>query len=267
MDPYSPCVCGSGKKFKWCCQPIHEEIDLAFQQDEEGQREAALRLMQGVTEQHPGNPQAWGRYAELLFRNDKIEEAEAALEKAFQINPDYPFGFLLRGHFRLYEGELPGALMLFRKAGDLFDPEARGILAQVFFNIFDCEMRLNHPIAARFAAEKASHLAPANQELRDGLRTVFGPDNPNMPAAAKKEYRYLSPPDAAGSELRAAWDRALGQATGKLREAVAAFEELVRADENDAAAWYNLALSHAWDGNHHAAVDALDRYVALEQDE
>jgi len=29
LDQYDPCPCGSGKKFKWCCLPIHVEIDRA----------------------------------------------------------------------------------------------------------------------------------------------------------------------------------------------------------------------------------------------
>src|SRR5438876_6073637 len=48
FDLYAPCPCGSGKKFKWCCQPIHVEIDRAFQQDAQGQHEAALRIMDEV---------------------------------------------------------------------------------------------------------------------------------------------------------------------------------------------------------------------------
>jgi len=58
LDAYSPCPCGSGKKFKWCCQPIHVEIDKAFHQESEGQFEAALRTMEQVTTDHPGNPEA-----------------------------------------------------------------------------------------------------------------------------------------------------------------------------------------------------------------
>lgn len=121
IDLYSSCPCGSGKKFKWCCQPIHEQIDKAFQQDEDGQREAALRMMRELTEQHSSNPEAWGRLAELLFRQDKVEEAESTLEKAFELNRDYAFGHLLKGHFRLFEGEVPGALMLFRRATELYE--------------------------------------------------------------------------------------------------------------------------------------------------
>ena len=36
FDPYDPCPCGSGKKFKWCCQPVYVQIDKAFQQDADG---------------------------------------------------------------------------------------------------------------------------------------------------------------------------------------------------------------------------------------
>ena len=64
-----------------------------------------------------------------------------------------------------------------------------------------------------------------------------------------------------------AWDRALARTHGKLADAVAAFQTLVKEDENDAAAWYNLALSQAWNGDNAAAVDALERYVQLEPDE
>src|ERR1700675_2948603 len=97
FDPYDPCPCGSGKKFKWCCQPIHVQIDKAFRQDADGQHESALRIMEEVVREHAGNPEAWGRQAQLLYQNDKVEEAEAALEKAFAVNPHYPFGLLLRG--------------------------------------------------------------------------------------------------------------------------------------------------------------------------
>src|SRR5205807_6777184 len=116
LDPYSSCPCGSGKKFKWCCQPIHAEIEKAFEQHNDGQHEAAVRTMDQVVRDHSDNPEAWGRQAQLLAINGKIEEAEQALQKAFELNPNYAFGFMLRGTFRQQEGEQIGALMLFRKA-------------------------------------------------------------------------------------------------------------------------------------------------------
>ena len=78
IDTYASCPCGSGKKFKWCCQPIHVQIDKAFQQDQEGQHDAALRMMDDVVKEHPGNPEAWGRKALLLYNNERVDEAESA---------------------------------------------------------------------------------------------------------------------------------------------------------------------------------------------
>src|SRR5437868_3561501 len=100
LESYAPCPCGSGKKFKWCCEPIYRDIDRAFAQEAEGQHDTAARLMAEVVAKHPTNPEAWGRQAQLLLAHEKTNEAEQALEKAFAINPNYPFGLLLRARLR-----------------------------------------------------------------------------------------------------------------------------------------------------------------------
>ncbi len=270
LDSYSSCPCGSGKKFKWCCQPIQAQIFRAIEQDEQGQHEAALRLMDQVVAEHPNNPQAWGRKAELLYKNDRVEEAENALQKAFACNPNYPFGYLLRGEFRLHEGEVPGALLLYRKAADLYDLDAREVLAQVYARIADCESKLNHPVAARAAMQQLGRLLPGDVELRQNMEQLFGKESP-LPEAARREYAFQGPAalgPQCGGNRRAAWDRALGSVAGaRLSEAAHAFEQLTGEDAEDAAAWYNLGLARAWLGDNAGAVEALDRYVALEADE
>jgi tetratricopeptide (TPR) repeat protein len=173
VEAYSPCPCGSGKKFKWCCQPIHVELDKAFRQDAAGQHDAALRTIEDVVREHPTNPEAWGRKAQLLYQNDRVEEAEAALQKAIDISPTYPYGHFLRGVFRLQEGEIPGALLLLRKAAELYDPEARDTLAQVYSLIAECELKLNRPVAARAALKIAMHCRPS-EEMRQGFEDLFG---------------------------------------------------------------------------------------------
>ena len=74
LDAYSPCPCGSGKKFKWCCQPIHIQMDKAFRQEADGQHEMALRLMDEIMAEHPSNPEVCGRKAELLYQNGRFDE-------------------------------------------------------------------------------------------------------------------------------------------------------------------------------------------------
>ena len=53
---------------------------------------------------------------------------------------------MLRGYFRLNEGEVIGALLLFRKAADAYSPEATTQLANVYEMIARQETLLNHPI-------------------------------------------------------------------------------------------------------------------------
>ncbi len=260
LDPYAPCPCGSGKKFKWCCQPIHVEIDKAFHQDAEGQHESALRAMDRVVVEHPANPEAWGRKAQLLYQNDRVEEAENALQKSFEINPNYPFGHYLRAMFRYYEGEIPGALLLFRKAAELYDPQARDVLAQVYSMVGDCEFKLNNPVAARAAFRIALHLKPSDEELSKAFEQLFGAQS-HFPAAARREYAFMS-------RATRAWESALASATtGRLSDTARAFEQFTAENSEDAAAWFNLGLARAWLGDNRRALEALDRYVALEADE
>ncbi|MGE3806505.1 MAG: tetratricopeptide repeat protein, partial [Gemmataceae bacterium] len=218
LDAYSPCPCGSGKKFKWCCQPIHAQIEKAFRQENEGQHEVALRLLDEVIAEHPTNPEPLGRKAQVLFQNDRVEDAEQVLEKAFAINPNYAFGHLLRGMFRQQEGELEGALSLFRKAADLYDPEARDILGQVYTWIAECEFRLNRPVASHAAVKLAIHCDPANTDLRKATEEMYG-EGSVLPASARKDYQFQSPAASLDPQRRAGWDRILQGELAKLTDA------------------------------------------------
>src|SRR5262245_17314882 len=109
VDQYALCPCGSGKKFKWCCQPFYKEIEKAFAHHHNGQHEAALKLMDQLTKDHAGNPEVWGKRAELLWELEQQQAAEESLDKALEVSPTYAFAHLLRGMMRHEEGEVPGA--------------------------------------------------------------------------------------------------------------------------------------------------------------
>jgi tetratricopeptide (TPR) repeat protein len=265
-DIYAPCPCGSGKKFKWCCQPIHTQIEKAFRQESEGQHEAALRTMDEVIAANPSNPEPLGRKAQLLYDLERVDEAEQTLQKALEINPKYPFGHLLRGLFRRHEGEVEGALLLFRKAAELYDPEALNMIAHVYELIAECELKMNRPVAARAAMQIGLRSQP-DQEQANAFETIFGP-NSRYPLAARREYTFQSPESGAPPGRRDAWNRALSLTkTPRLTDALHAFENLTDEDAEDRAAWYNRGLAQAWLGDNKAALEALDNYIARELDE
>jgi tetratricopeptide (TPR) repeat protein len=267
-DPYAPCPCGSGKKSKWCCQPIHEQLTKIFAMDEQGQHEAALRAMDAVVAEHSTNAEAWGRKALLLLQNQMPAEAEKALAKAFELFPTYPYGNFLKAQLCLHAGNIVEAVHCLNQSAEHYDPSATDYLAQIYVQIFECQMKLNHPIAARAAIEMAAKFNPADEQLRQGINTIFGKGNPNLPACAGQMYAFKTLSASAPVERRAAWDQALQTSrTGRLSDAVRAFEKLTHSEQAEPEAWFNLALCQAWSGNNPAAVAALDRYVTAETDE
>src|SRR5207302_7224064 len=130
-----------------------------------------------------------------------------------------------------------------------------------------CELKLNRPVAARAALEMAAKQEPNSPDYRNGMEQVFGPES-KLPTVARKEYSFQKLPADAPAERKAAWQSALqAAATGKLGDAVKAFEQLTAQNGDDAAAWYNLGLSRAWLGDNGSAVAALDRSVQLDANE
>jgi tetratricopeptide (TPR) repeat protein len=222
--------------------------------------------MDELVKQHGGNPEAWGKRAELLYHHGKIDEAEQSLEKAFAINPNYPYGLLLRGIVRFQEGEIRGALVLGRKAADAYDPEAHDYLARVYSLIFECEMSLNRPVAGRAALRSVVRYAPADDELRQRFDAIFGPES-SLPACARQEYKIQAPAPSVSGSRRAAWDAAFSSATPRYSDLARAFEQLVKDDASDAPAWFNLGITKAWLGDNSVALAALDRYLELENDD
>src|SRR5262249_5296390 len=155
---------------------------------------------------------------------------------------------------------------LFRKAAELYDPEALAMVAHVYELIGESELKMNRPVAARAALQIALRCKP-DQEQANAFETIFG-DQSRYPLAARREYTFQSPPPREPGNRRQAWDRALHLAgTPRLREVLHAFDQLTTEDPEDAAAWYNRALVQAWLGDNKAALESLDQYVAREPDE
>src|SRR4051794_40414114 len=200
LDPYVSCPCGSGKKFKWCCAPYYPEVEKASALEQQSQHEAALATMKELTKKHADKPAVWGYYAQFLYnagmqereeagRTKLVEQAEEAISQALKLNPNFGMAYFLRAQFRENEGELIGALLLYRKAAEGYDPEAHDALTNVYVKIYQHETMLNRPLAARAALERVAHYQPADPELRAQLEGEFGEESP-LPEAARKKYAF-----------------------------------------------------------------------------
>lgn len=267
LDPYVSCPCGSGKKFKWCCAAYYPQVEKALALEQQAQHEAALATMHELTTKYGDKPAVWGYYAQFLYnsgmaereeagRNKLVEQAEAAVSKALELNPSFGMAHFLRAQFRENEGELIGALLLYRKAAEAYDPEAHDALTNVYLKIYQHETMLNRPVAAHAALERVVHFQPADPDIRNQLEGEFGEDGP-LPEAARKKYTFRPTAKPLAPEL----------ITGKLSDARKAFEQLTALTPDDPAAWFDLGVVLAWIGEQPKAVDALQRSIDLETDD
>ncbi|MCI0701416.1 MAG: tetratricopeptide repeat protein [Planctomycetia bacterium] len=257
LDPYVPCPCGSGTKFRWCCAPYYATVEKAFEQERQGLHDAALQTIQGLVTTHPDSAAVWSYFAEFLYAAGQREKAEEAISEALSRNPNFGRAHFLRGLFREEEGELLGALMLYRKAAETLHPEAHDQLAQVYDRIFRHELlMLNRPVAARAALERMTHFMPADAELREQMDGLFGEES-RLPLAARKKYTFR-PTAKPISE---------SSVTGKFSDARKAFEDLTQLTPDDPAAWFNLGVVRAWMGEQPQAVAALMKSIELETDD
>ena len=87
VDPYAPCHCGSGQKYKWCCQSVEPYIERSQRLLDNGQIELAINpLVEGLAKA-PDNVSLLLRKALIQLHLNQTEPAGETLRHLLQINP------------------------------------------------------------------------------------------------------------------------------------------------------------------------------------
>ena len=256
VNPYDSCPCGSGKKFKFCCEKYFDRIQQVYRLREGNQHDAALRAFEQVTRDYPDTAAVWGFFASYLYSENLPEKAEAALARAFELNPNFGMGFLIRANKLLEEHEAIGALLMLRKAEAAFDPTATNSLMEVYGRIAELELLLHHPIACHMAYDRLLQIITQEPEIRQQYDQLFG-EGSSLPAVARKTYTLRptvkpTPADSMRERLVDLKDR---------------FQKLCDSVPDDPAAWFNLGLVLAWLGEQSAAIQALEQSLEKEWDD
>lgn len=257
LNPYSDCPCGSGKKFKWCCQPYFDNIEKAVQLNQNGQLEMADRLMQDTIKAHPDKPQVSIFYAQILLEQQKFVEAEEVLDKLLEAHPDNGTAMMIKATIREMEGELIGALLLFHRAVEQLPIDAKQYLGACFQQISRLELQLGHVLAAKSAMEEFLKYTGHNKEAEEIYQDMFvGPES-RMPDILRNPLPYRPTAKAVPAD----------QLNGKIGQVRRLYESLSQEVPDDPAAWYNLGLACARLGNHTAALEAFEKSLEKEWDD
>src|SRR3954468_18937595 len=94
-DPYAPCPCGSGQKYKWCCHKVEAAAERAGRLFENGQIQAAFEAIDAGLKKEPDTPLLLIRKALFLATEEEPELAKEALRRVLQTNPKHAGALLL----------------------------------------------------------------------------------------------------------------------------------------------------------------------------
>jgi DNA-binding SARP family transcriptional activator len=94
VNPYAPCPCGSGKKFKFCCQDVVADLQR-INSLSRNQPEVALTAIQQLAVKHPDRESVVRELVVMLLRVNRVQDALNACTTFLKAHPDNPSTLLI----------------------------------------------------------------------------------------------------------------------------------------------------------------------------
>jgi tetratricopeptide (TPR) repeat protein len=262
VDPYSPCPCGSGQKFKWCCQKVESFTERAQRLLDTGQYEMALKPLEEGLAKVPGNVLLLTRKALIHLHLNQVDAARQALSRLLEKHPGNVAGSIMMTRLVLSaDGPAAGAAQ-YQQALSSCPEESRPQLAHLATFVGMTLAQSGFPAAGIKHAELASQLSgEANEKSNSTLRLIVS--DPLVSIWEKNPYQLWAPPQNVTEQIREAFEQALEWSDlGLWSAAAAGFELLAGGSYAGAVAERNRGLCCLWLADNTAAIAALRRYIA-----
>ncbi|MEX0700830.1 MAG: hypothetical protein WD069_01930 [Planctomycetales bacterium] len=265
FDPYGPCPCGSGKKLKFCCQPIADEMEKALRLHRGNQLEGALKALDALAERQPNNPWVVNTRASILFAEARGAEAVESLQPLVEAHPENLLGLaLLAAAVGARSGFVANKPLIHRAfqrcAAALPDLVARLVLSAAFELLSERKV-----MAARQHLVFALRVAP--DEERNGIfQQLVELDAERGYPFPIRSVHLLVEAEVSDELKREAIKAAQVAERGCYGPAGVLFARCAEKAPESAALWHNVGLCRAWDGDEAGAAEALHQAARLERD-
>ncbi|HID23127.1 MAG TPA: hypothetical protein EYP14_12095, partial [Planctomycetaceae bacterium] len=264
-DVYEPCLCGSGRKLKFCCYRALSDIERIDRLLDNNQNRLALQALDDLLKKHANNRWALIHRAFLHQELGQLEEALADVERLLAIDETHPLGVILQARLRLERdgyAKSRGAIQrAFQRAGRKVRDEAASLALEIA-----SRLRMDHPMACRRYLMLAMDLwEDEDYQLEAFLILVRLETDDSVPYPLRGPRELLSPSDESDppEELRTALKLAR---VGCFDAAAGLFRKLADQSPENPLYWYNAGLCHAWDANPRRAAEALHRAAGCASD-
>jgi hypothetical protein len=264
MDPYTICPCGSGKKLKFCCQSLSNEMEKVEKLIDNHQPRMALQILEKLAKTNGQNPWVVTRQAASLMSDDRAADAKNVLLMFLRHRSDHPSANALYAMATLQSDGLPEARKAIRRAFRFSIAAEPVIVAGLAQYLAEYHWQLEQFMAARQHMVMALQLGNENQRQEVlQLLTEFDADA-SVPFSFRggQAIPPYTPPEAAAEKVNKAQRLASvgcwGDAATLLTEAAE------QHDPNSTNLWRLIGLFRAWDGEEATAAAALHKAAELD---
>jgi tetratricopeptide (TPR) repeat protein len=262
MDVYALCPCGSGKKVKFCCQPVLADMDKVARLHETKQSQQALAVLDRLAEKHPEAPIVAITRAQLLMEERRFDEAASTMRAFLKDNPDSSHGVGLLAYARFMDVGFQEAKPEIHRAFQICpqsSPDVVGSLAsQIADNVFyssSMSAREHLGLALRLTQDQEER-----QALFQELMRVDGSAEIPYPLRGVHSLEELDRSEDTAKDIRTATRLS---ALGCWEIAAKLFDKLNEKIPDSWALWKNIGLCRAWDANNSGAAAALRKASEL----
>ncbi|MBS0203252.1 MAG: hypothetical protein JSS49_10165 [Planctomycetes bacterium] len=262
LAPYDPCPCGSGKKLKFCCQSIADEMDRALRLMDGNQPRVALQQLESLARKHPSNTWIGTTRALILLELGEAAASRDILRTLLGQNPDHEFSIVLLAASTFQAEGFDGAKKAIHRAlqrGAKKFPAMVSGLAGAMGAVLAQRHKL---MAAREHLALALRLSPEDRRQELFVQLLEFDGDPGVPYPLRGSHAL---PAVAGDEdqqkeIRKAQKYA---AVGCWNTAADLFVALTKTLGETAELWHSIGLCRAWDGDETQAAEALHRAAQL----
>lgn len=260
IDPYAPCPCGSGQKFKWCCQKMEAYADRAQRLLQTGQTQGAIDALDEGLRKEPANAWLLIRKALILVREGQPAGAQATLRQLLQRQPQHVAGNALLVRCVLEsEGPLAGIAELQRAMTTVSEADRPGLASMIGIT-GSLLARLGHypsALAHLSLARKLTAQQGQDDRLSSAEDSILG--NPSVLPWLKDRYRLSPAPAGLDSERSRRFTEAIGWAESGLWSSAASAFESLSADAKGPEADCNAGICRLWLADDPGAIASLRR--------
>lgn len=269
LNVYQNCLCGSGKKLKFCCHAIVDEMLRIGEMQKHHQFQMALAALEALEKRNV--KEAWSRAwvkttkALVLCSLRGMEEARRIVEEVLEELPNHPLATTVNGMLSLTADGYPAAKRAVYNAFQAgIETGKFGFLLSRVAGMMATHLADNASIiGARQHLALALAFDPDNKDVAEHLQDLQG--DATLPYFVRSQY-VLSRCSGDESQREASEQATKLAGIGCFSDAAKAFGQIARQAPNQSWVWWNIALCHAWAGEDPLAVEAFKAAAANEAD-